>query len=61
MERFDLAFVVECHDELDDLTKNWLVRDKVTTLEAREIYLELRTKWSARRRIDPNVWLGRSK
>ena len=58
MGRFDLAFEVEHHDELANLTLDWLVRGKMTTLEAREIYSELRTKWSARRHIEPSVWLG---
>jgi hypothetical protein len=56
MGRFDLAFEAEYHDELKELQIDWLVRDKITTLEAREIYSDLRAKWFERRRIDPSVW-----
>jgi len=54
--RFVEAFEVEHHDELENLKQDWLLRDKITTLEAREIYSDLRAKWFEQRRIDPSVW-----
>jgi hypothetical protein len=56
--RFDLAFEVEHHDKLNKLTTDWLVKRKLTTPEAQTIYINLRTKWSMRRKIDLSVWLG---
>lgn len=53
--RFDLAFEVEHHDELQNLVLDWLVRDKITEREARSIFIDLRSKWCSHRQIDPVV------
>jgi hypothetical protein len=53
---FNLAFEIEYHDALQSLTLDWLVRDKITSEEAREMFFKFRAEWTAKRQIDPSVW-----